>query len=140
MSRGQNRTVSTPAMTSRKARQQMEQKMQREWRTQHEGRGWTSTSPTVRGHAAFGLGPEAASGIRSTVGRLFAIPRKECPQIGPRRLAGILIYSYFKAPADVSNPQLYNISTSPYLWEIIGVNVPFHTPFPLIKANVCYHK
>eukprot|EP00962_Isochrysis_galbana_P032960 scaffold10946_cov114-Isochrysis_galbana.AAC.8 len=29
----------------------------------------------------------------------------------------------------------YNISASPYLWEI-GVNCPFHTPFLLIKANV----
>eukprot|EP00962_Isochrysis_galbana_P004242 scaffold1177_cov126-Isochrysis_galbana.AAC.8 len=41
------------------------------------------------------------------------------------------------APADVSSPQLCNISASPYLWEI-GVNGPFHTPFPLIKANVCF--
>eukprot|EP00962_Isochrysis_galbana_P044223 scaffold17094_cov121-Isochrysis_galbana.AAC.4 len=37
-----------------------------------------------------------------------------------------------RALADVSSPHcMYNISASPYLWEI-GVNGPFHTPFPFI--------
>eukprot|EP00962_Isochrysis_galbana_P013349 scaffold3801_cov124-Isochrysis_galbana.AAC.19 len=47
------------------------------------------------------------------------------------------------APADVSSPQLCNISSSPYLWEIgvNGVSIShLITSFPLIKANVCHHK